>query len=614
MTLGKATVSATGVCVWLLALVLQGCLSKISVLQSPDGGVPGTGQGGTAGQVPHGGPGSAGSGSENGSSGAQAQPHPPPQTCVNGWLCEFVDASANDKLDLLFVVDNTASMADEQASLVAQFPKLVSVLTSGNHYPGDTAPFPPVKDLHVGVVSTDLGAPAVIGLDGCDANGGDDGRLQDVPHGLGCDAAYPTFLTYSSPLGISLIKFADDMGCVARLGTGGCRFTQQLEAPLKALWPTYFKDSEGNVITPNPLSFLSTTVEGTMGRGDLPRAQGGNAGFLRNDENTGLSVIAIVVVTDKDDCSFRSTELTKPQGQLPPDSALYNQPLDLRCFYNKSALYDVVNRYARGFRLLRQGKEQLVIFAAIAGVPADLVDASARAGVDFSNTADRDAYYRRVLTDVRMQETLDQASQPADPASPPGATRLTPSCARTDVQGQLSVAYPPRRLVELASAMGDNGVVQSICQDDLGMDLVIDTISRRLGGGCLTTPLLRSAKRTVACDVIWELPPPNSAPASTPTECTQVGYAAFLKPVASPRKATNDRTGKNCIVTQLAVQDLTPFGGPPAGEGWFYDDFTDELSRQCRTTSPQRIAFTAGAKPPTGVQVVLDCKASARAQ
>jgi hypothetical protein len=603
MTASKASVSATGWCVWLLALVLQGCLSKISVLQSPDGGVPGAGKGGAAGQLPNTGPGSGGGGFENGASGAQALP--PPQTCVNGGLCEFVHSQAIDKLDLLFVVDNTASMAEEQAALIAQFPKLLNVLTSGDHYPGDPSPFPPVRDLHVGVVSTDLGTSGVDGVDGCDADGGDDGRMQDTPRALGCDRAYPTFLSYFFQGGTSALKFANDLGCVARLGTGGCRFTQQLEAPLKALWPTVFKDAQGNVITPNPLSFLSLTPQGTMGRGDLPVSQGGNAGFLRNDEITGLSLIAIVVVTDKDDCSFRSADLTRPQDQLPSDSTFYDQPLELRCFHNKSTLYDVVDRYARGFRLLRQGKEELVIFAAIAGVPVDLVDASARAGVDFSNTGDRNAYYAGVLANARMQETID-------PASLPGATRLRPSCARTDGQGQLSVAYPPRRLVELASAMGENGVVQSICQDDIDMEPIIDTIGRRLGGGCLTTALQPSAKGTVACDVIWELPPPGQAPASTPTECAQV--ADYLKPVTSPRKATNDRKGNNCIVTQLAVHDPAPHAAPPAGEGWFYDTFSDELQRQCRKASPQRIGFSASAKPPTGVRVVLDCKASARAQ
>ena len=37
-----------------------------------------------------------------------------------------------DKVDLLFVVDNSGSMREEQASLRAQFPRLVDVLTSGD--------------------------------------------------------------------------------------------------------------------------------------------------------------------------------------------------------------------------------------------------------------------------------------------------------------------------------------------------------------------------------------------------------------------------------------------------------------------------------------------------
>jgi hypothetical protein len=391
-----------------------------------------------------------------------------------------------DKLDLLFMVDNSNSMAEEQGALKAQFPKLISVLTSGQRFAGDPSPFPPAKDIHVGIVSSDMGIPGVnFGNNtNCLPDGGDDGRLQHTPRGTGCDASYPSFLSYSAMAGQSAAKFANDFACVASLGTGGCGFEQQLEAPLKALWPSVFKDSSGNVVTPNPITFLSTSMQGTLGRGDVPVAQGGNAGFLRNDPATGVSLIAIVVVTDEEDCSSRTTEHLKPTNQYPPDSPYAQQDLNLRCFYNPTLMYDVANRYLKGFRLLRQASEQLVVFAAITGVPQNLVSQEVLGATDFSDEAARNKFYDNILNDPRMQQTVDPGTMPGT-----GMGNLTPSCTRIDATGNVSKAYPPRRIVQLAKLFGENGMVQSICQEDFGpaMDAIINVMAKRFGkgAGCL---------------------------------------------------------------------------------------------------------------------------------
>src|SRR3954462_2244530 len=71
-----------------------------------------------------------------------------------------------NQVDLLFVVDNSGSMAEEQATLGKELPRLVKVLTSGDLEGDGEQDFKPV-DLHFGVVSTDLGA-ANIG-DSCGA-------------------------------------------------------------------------------------------------------------------------------------------------------------------------------------------------------------------------------------------------------------------------------------------------------------------------------------------------------------------------------------------------------------------------------------------------------------
>ena len=384
-----------------------------------------------------------------------------------------LDDSPVQKLDLLFVVDNSNSMAQEQEALKAAFPRFIEVLTRGRRSDDDPKPFAAATDLHLGVVSTDMGIPGVnFGSNtNCNSSGGDDGKLQHIPRGAGCTGMYPTFLSYGRDLDPTHAAF--DFGCIAALGTGGCGFEQQLEAPLKALWPSIFKDAPGNVVNPNPILFLSTTSQGTLGRGDLPLAQGGNLGFLRNDPAQGLSLIAIVLVTDEEDCSSRTTEHLRPKEQYSMDSPYYAQDLNLRCYYNPQLLYDVSNRYLKGFQLLRQGNEQLVLFA---GVPADLVDKVALEAVNFSDDAQRTAFYDRILSDDRMREKIDPNAQP-------GQGALQPSCARLDRTGNMATAFPPRRIVSLAKGFGENGMVQSICQDDFAtaFDPIIDMIANRLG-------------------------------------------------------------------------------------------------------------------------------------
>jgi hypothetical protein len=250
--------------------------------------------------------------------------------------------------------------------------------------PADKKPtFPPVRDLHIAVVSSDMGIAGVDFAE-CRADGGDDGRLRHTPHGDNCDPEYPQWLSFgqadSNP---AQGKFASDLACMTSLGTSGCGYEQSLESPLKALWPKHFRDDTGAEITPNPFRFISTRAEGTWGRGDAPEAEGGNAGFLRPAMEKSPSLVVLLVVSDEDDCSVKSTEHLKPNEQLPEGSPYLEQDINLRCFLNQEFLYDIETRYFSGLRWLRPGAQDRVMFAAIAGVPPELVDASALAAVDF---------------------------------------------------------------------------------------------------------------------------------------------------------------------------------------------------------------------------------------
>lgn len=347
-------------------------------------------------------------------------------------------------------------MAAEQEALRAQLPRLIERLATHRPYP--------ITDLHVGVVSTDMGIAGVDLPPSCLADGGDDGRLQHSPSTAlapSCTASYPQYQSYDVRSN-NLEEAAEAASCTVALGVGGCGFEQPLESAFKALSPRdgYFR-------------FISTTLEGTYGRGDVLEAEGGNLGFLRNDPDDP-SMIAVVLLTDEDDCSVYDTDHLRPNNQLPEDSPYRNEDINLRCFFHKEFMFDLTERYLKGLRALRPGREDLVFFSVIAGVPADLVDSEALKNVSFEDSGSRERFYETILDDPRMQEALDPTTMPGS-----GQGNLKPSCSRT-IPGETypATAFPPRRLVELARQFGEQGFVQSICQDDL--EEAISAIADRL--------------------------------------------------------------------------------------------------------------------------------------
>src|SRR4051812_12302811 len=51
--------------------------------------------------------------------------------CTVSGVSDEVPVTGVDKVDLLFMIDNSGSMAQEQAKLAEQIPKLVEILTTG---------------------------------------------------------------------------------------------------------------------------------------------------------------------------------------------------------------------------------------------------------------------------------------------------------------------------------------------------------------------------------------------------------------------------------------------------------------------------------------------------
>ncbi|MAQ18536.1 MAG: hypothetical protein CMN30_27530 [Sandaracinus sp.] len=470
----------------------------------------------------------------------------PLNPCTLSGVARTVNVDNVEKVDLLFMIDNSGSMEEEQASLASEIPRLVRVLTSGEN--GDET-FTPVKSLRVGIISSDLGT----GPSGaCGGTGfGDDGVLITTgnPADPGCSATYPTWLEFNDgeddPDAI-----AADVNCVAgSLGTNGCGFEQQLEAILKALTPS----------TSTDIVFAG----GTSGHGD-----GQNNGFVRDD-----SLLAIIAVTDEDDCSATDQSLfVQENPALTPN-------INLRCYVHRDLNYPV-SRYTDGLLRLRADNPDLLVYATIAGLPVDLVPESDVSGAAFVSAVND------ILDAPEMQEQPD----------PDNSTQLLPSC---DI-GERGVAYPARRMIELARDLEDrgaNGIVQSICQADFSgaLDAIIAKIADSLGGACLPRPLTRNAEREVECDVVEIVSPELGSCDAIPGRVDDGTIDHDDDP------STPERT--RCIVNQIVVSRDNTLS---EGDGWYYDDFSADVLETC-DSSPQRISFTDGASPRNGSVVRLEC-------
>lgn len=485
----------------------------------------------------------------------------------------------------MFMVDDSASMTSKQNSLKAQFPRMIQVLSTGMRRANDPAPFPPVADMHLAVVSSDMGVVNQMGIMGCDPNGGKDARLQHTSSGdPGCAATYPDFLTYNASQNDPM-QIGVDFGCIASLGAMGCTYENQLEAPLKALWPRVAFDAMGNALNPNPFTFLAPPGGVTTGRGDMSPPEG-SLGFLRTDPNNP-SVLGIILLTDEDDQSSMKTDY------LSASDPSATQSTQVRPAMNAANLYPV-QRYIDGFKALRPTQPELVVFAAIAGVPTDLVDERARANVDFSDANQRKAYYDRIASDRRMQPTVTNGF---------GNAAFAPACQRTNAQRQQETATPARRILDVVRGFGENGTLQSICADDYGpgMDAIIDIIAKQLGAVCLPRPLIRRSDGTVPCDVVWELPRAGMEPPGTPVQCESVPY---LTRVDNGSRPFNDKGGVNCKVNQLPVMENNAL---EPGDGWYYDTFSPGVMGACPRNRQQRVTFTDRATPPNGVTIKLEC-------
>jgi hypothetical protein len=574
------------------------------------------------------------------------------------------------QLDLLLVVDNSNSMAEWQATFMAQASQLVDRLTNppcvSRSIAGGGAPhacregneddlrqFAPIVDLHVGVVSSDLGTQGVE-VAGCDEpSNGDDGLLNPIRNGVamqahlpwaprrsGATAApegfrpstcesdpqqFPAFIKYCSNSADWSCEtpgrnastrnagvFADWFECNAGLYVNGCRLGQPLEAIWRALVQKDARDIPGN-ISPN-------------------------AGFIRSD-----ALLAIVVLSDKDDGSTRDCahdegfSATRTE-QCADASTVYNvssadwaHPSDLdarfslytpgdrrdptwhldRYFNTTSLGGNTYYRWNKDLLSLKPGHPERVIFAAITGVPLAvpmrdeqidwdaLLGAPSERGPDVFNRRDSStavAGTQGAAGPYSMRAAnMDPRCSHVVPACRRAGTTYDPAQPCADAQ---EMAFPARRIVEIARRFDEwPACAGQPCRNgfvasicDTSYRDAIGAIALRVGRNARTECLDRTP--VVRFDTSRRRTVRCVLRERQPPGVTRCDWTQGRSVPRAVEARVDDTMSTVCEVQQVATDFTT--GAPVSNEpGWYFDTRPNYAENAC----PYRVSFNGAASP-----------------
>jgi len=461
---------------------------------------------------------------------------PPDKPCPDGMhMALEVTTPGITPVDILVVVDNSMSMAEEQANLARSFPALLREILEGTDRVR-------VDDVHVGVVSTDMGTGGYdVGGGGCtDPVDGDDGILQHEPNPSvsGCDAAYSSYLSYAAeaPDSVAMDMLSRDFGCIVTLGIDGCAFEQPLKAGKRAL---------------------------------VDHRDGANAGFLRPD-----SLLVVLFLTDEEDCSVA------PGGERifdPVDPSL--GCICRRCSHHPE-LKEPVETYVEAFRSLRADPDRFIA-AFLVGVP------------EHEDCLGLGSEIPGCLDHPGMAYAVDPVS----------GTRLVPTCVTSTGE-----AYPGRRFVQVAQALGQGAIVGSICTADFEpfMHDLADVVHDRIRPATSIPPLPVEADPEDAslcrasCTIVEVLPDLRECPPGHACVGDEAGGCLF-------EEDADGRLHSLCELAQVPTRLSGPAGDcldptiahtPVEGVGWYYVP---------TTYGTPRIRTTGGATPAPGSTLRLSC-------
>jgi hypothetical protein len=386
----------------------------------------------------------------------------------------------NRQIDILFMIDDSSSMEGAQANLRANMASFMDVLKG---LPGG------LPDLHIAIVTSDLGAGDGQSIMGCSL-GGDGGVFRYAPTGS-CTATgldpYATFIIDSGGTNPQTNFGTEDITkvfqCMTGVGATGCGFEHQLASVARAL--------------------------GADGRPPPPE----NAGFLRPD-----AYLLIVLVTNEDDCSappgsplFDPTSASLDSSYGPTENFLCNEWGHL-CAQGGGAL-------ARPSRLAPTGSASDLVTYSPAGGPDNCVPSEDQALL----TPVRDIAdgIKALKSDPANQIIVAAIAGPTTPytvgwrPSPTGTGGPWPevrhSCGSETAPS--GFADPAVRIQAFVAEFGRNGLVDSFCQDSYAAALsaiatpIVDIL---VDPGCIAgTVATKPGSTTADCSVVDRAPNPN---------------------------------------------------------------------------------------------------------
>lgn len=330
-------------------------------------------------------------------------------------------------LDILFVIDNTMSMTPWRTELGMRFEDLINGLQAAEGG---------LPNLHIGVVSTDMGVNDPALTTGCSAMG-DRGDLTLVEGAL-CTAGECRFIedvgdptcidpdprncrrrNYSGTMADAFITLVAD-------GPPGCEYISPLEAMYKAL--------DGS----NPA----------------------NNGFLRPN-----AALAVVVIADSDDCS-----LADP-GLLDFNDTTIGPPGPIRCF-GDAVVCDPDDPYSIGAKT-----------GCVANTDPGFLFPTQKY-VDFLQALKAEqnepVFFTAIGGDLDNINVIPHPMMTMQPV-------IMPSCSLDPGGPGARDAEPTIRLAKVAGDLGDRGQFGSLCTDDLQASLlaIADGLNSELQGTCL---------------------------------------------------------------------------------------------------------------------------------
>ncbi|HVZ74371.1 MAG TPA: hypothetical protein VHJ20_18450 [Polyangia bacterium] len=387
-----------------------------------------------------------------------AEPSPEPNKSFVGTFQQTL----NRDIDILFMVDNSSSMLPLQAKLKKNFPAFMDVLKSL-----------PLPNVHIAVVSSDLGAGKSTDAPGCNNTGGDQGKFQFAPKDPAICAnaqlnAGQHFISNINGMANYSGDISDAFSCIAGLGDSGCGLEHQFGSVLRAL--------------------------GADGNGGAPVE---NANFLRSG-----AYLAVILITNEDDCSApinsdvfngqTSQYVSDPLGPLvsyrcnfvghicdgaPPPKSSAGGPYKM-CVSNETGPLLHVADVVAGLKGLKTDPSKILV-AAITGPP------------------------------LPYEVTDDYTPTNNDPAG--NWPQVKHSCTQADG----TYADPSVRIWQWLQAFQTSGVFESICSDSFTPALqgIADAIGKKLGSQCVEGTILDTTD-----DALWAEGNANSHPDCTVTD------------------------------------------------------------------------------------------------